>query len=49
MASAGIIFDERGKKPDAQLERKDRELARLKDVVAEVTAENLELKKTLSG
>jgi len=49
MASAGQIFDERGRKRDAEGERKDRELARLKDVVAEITAENLEPKKTLSG
>jgi transposase len=49
LASAGRIFDEKGRKRDAEGERKDRELTRLKDVVAEITAENLELKKTLSG
>jgi len=30
-------------------ERIERETSRLKDVIAEITAENLELKKTLSG
>lgn len=49
LASAGQIFEEKGRKRDTEAERKDRELARLKDVVAEITAENLELKKTLSG
>jgi hypothetical protein len=27
----------------------EREMSRMKDVIAEITAENLELKKTLSG
>jgi len=50
MASAGGIFDKRGGKHwDVQEERKERELSRMKDVIAEITAENLELKKTLSG
>jgi transposase len=49
LASAGQIFDEKGRKRDAEGERKDRELLRMKDVIAEITAENLELKKTLSG
>ena len=49
LASAGQIFDEKARKRDAEGERKDRELSRMKDVIAEITAENLELKKTLSG
>jgi transposase len=49
LASAGQVFDERPKKPEAKQERLEQELARMKDVVAEITAENLELKKTLSG
>jgi len=49
LASAGQVFDERTKKPDAKQERLEQELARMKDVVAEITAENLELKKTFSG
>jgi transposase len=49
MASAGEIFDKHGgKRRDIQEERKERELSRMKDVIAEITAENLELKKTLS-
>jgi transposase len=49
LASAGQIFEEKPKKADAERERRERELARMKDVIAEITAENLELKKTLSG
>ena len=49
LASAGQVFDEKPKRPDAEGERRERELARMKGVVAEITAENLELKKTLSG
>jgi transposase len=48
LGSAEAVFDERPKKPDAKQERLERELARMKGVVAEITAENLELKKTLS-
>jgi transposase len=47
--SAGRIFDEVSQKPSAREERQAEELRRLKDVVAEITAENLELKKGLSG
>jgi nitric oxide reductase subunit C len=42
-------IEERLKKRDVERERRDREVSRLKDVIAEITAENLELKKTLSG
>jgi len=49
LGSAVQIFDERPKRPDMDQERLERELARMKGVVAEITAENLELKKTLSG
>jgi transposase len=48
LGSAEAVFDERPKKPDAKQERMERELTRMKSVVAEITAENLELKKTLS-
>jgi len=34
LASAGQVFDERGKRPDAKQERLERELAQMKDVVA---------------
>ena len=43
------VFDDKESRPHFQEERKEAELCRLKDVVAEITAENLELKKGLSG
>ena len=49
LASASQVFDEKSKKHDLERERTERELSRMKDVIAEITAENLELKKTLSG
>lgn len=49
MASAAQIFEEKSRKKDTEQERTDREMTRLKNVIAEITAENLELKKTLSG
>jgi transposase-like protein len=49
MSSASQVFDEKPKKRDLERERTERELTRMKDVIAEITAENLELKKTLSG
>lgn len=49
MASATQIFEEKPKKRDPQRERAEREMSRMKDVIAEITAENLDLKKTLSG
>jgi transposase len=49
LASAGQIFEERRRQGNAERERTERELSRMKEVVAEITAENLELKKTLSG
>ena len=48
LSSAKRVFDEKESRPSAQEERKVAELARMKSVVAEITAENLELKKTLS-
>lgn len=47
--SATKIFDGQGKKPASELDKVAGELARMKEVVAEITAENLTLKKTLSG
>ncbi len=47
--SAGKIFEEASSKPSVREEKQAQELRRLKDVVAEITAENLELKKGLSG
>ena len=49
MGSATQVFDDKPKKHDVDRERLERELTRMKGVVAEITAENLELKKTLSG
>jgi transposase len=48
-SSASKIFDESQSKPSVREDRQAEELRRLKDVVAEITAENLELKKGLSG
>jgi transposase len=48
LSSAEQVFaDKKSKKQGAQQERAERELSRMKDVIAEITAENLELKKTL--
>jgi transposase len=47
LSSAGKIFDAQEGKRTATEERKEAELQRLKSVIAEITAENLELKKTL--
>ena len=43
------IFDDRGRKPniDEKIRSRDEEIARLKDVVAEITQENLALKKRM--
>jgi transposase-like protein len=49
LSSAGKIFEDRSKQEEAQQQRGERELSRLKDVIAEITVENLELKKTFSG
>ena len=49
LSSATKVFDELGSRRHASEERKEAELRRLKDVIAEITAENLELKKGLSG
>jgi hypothetical protein len=48
-SSAVRIFDETASKASVREERQAQELRRFKDVVAELTAENLELKKGLSG
>ncbi len=48
LSSATRIFDDTPKKEDAQQQRAERQLSRMKDVIAEITVENLELKKTFS-
>ena len=47
-AAARIFEDQRGR-PDAVRQRLEAENARFKGVIGEITAENLELKKGLSG
>ena len=56
LSGAVKIFDESASRPPAEAVRtvesyriREAELTRMKSVVAEITAENLELKKTLSG
>ena len=49
LSSAGKVFDDSQGQRQAQEERTAAELRRWKSVVAELTAENLELKKGLSG
>jgi hypothetical protein len=48
LSSAARVFEDRQQKPSKKEERLEGELSRCKDVIAEITAENLELKKTLS-
>jgi transposase len=48
LSSANKIFDAKAGRPGAAEQKKAAELQRLKDVVVEITAENLELKKGLS-
>jgi len=49
LGSASRIFEERKGTPDARQLRLETDNARFKSVIAEITAENLELKKGLSG
>ena len=51
MNSAKEIFEDRGRKPDtdSKLIEKDRENARLKDTIAEILTENLQLKKNIGN
>ena len=47
--AAGKVFAPGADRPSAREERLTTALTRAKDVIAEITAENLELKKGLSG
>lgn len=47
LSSASRIFDSEAGRPSAAEERKDAELRRMKNVIVEITTENLELKKGL--
>ena len=49
LGSASKVFDNGQAKPTARQERLEGDLARAKDVIAEITAENLDRKKGLSG
>jgi transposase len=47
LTSAGKIFHDHREKQSAEDSRKEAKIQRLERVIAEITAENLELKKTL--
>jgi transposase len=47
-SSAKVFADGRESKPSAKEQRLESDLRRAKDVIAEITAENLDLKKGLS-
>ena len=47
LTSAAKVFEDKREKPSAEEARKDARIQRLERVVAEITAENLDLKKTL--
>ena len=49
LGSASRVFANGSDKPTARQQRIERELTRAKDVIAEITAENLDLKKGLSA
>jgi len=48
LSSASRVFGAVQERPSRKEERQEAEMTRLKNVIAEITAENLELKKTLS-
>ena len=48
MSSAARIFNGQQERPSKKEERLEAELSRCKDVIAEITTENLDLEKTLS-
>ena len=45
LGSAARVFEDKRGRPNAQEQRREAEVQRLKNVVAEITAENLDLKK----
>jgi len=47
LSSASRVFDKGSEKPSVKEERLSAQLRRAKDVIAEITAENLEIKKGL--
>lgn len=49
LGSAARVFEDKRGRPNAREERREAEMQRMKSVIAEIAAENLELKKGLSG
>ena len=49
LGSAALIFEDQRGRREAQEQRRAADLQRLEHVIAELTAENLDLKKGLSG
>ena len=49
LGSAARVFEDKRGRPDAQQQRLEAENTRFKSVIAEITAENLDLKKGRSG
>ena len=47
LSGASRVFNDQQQKPSRKEERLESDLSRMKNVIAEITAENLELKKTL--
>ena len=48
LGAADRVSEKKASKVSARVERLSKELTRAKDVIAEITAENLDLKKTFS-
>ena len=49
LSSAARVFEDKRGRPNAQEQRREAKVQRLKNVIAEITAENLDLKKERSG
>jgi transposase len=49
LGSAARVFEDKRGRPNAQEQRREADLQRFKNVIAEITAENLDLKKGRSG
>ncbi len=49
LGAASRVFEDRRGQPDAREQRREAEPQRLKNVIAEITAENLDLKRERSG
>ena len=49
LGSAARVFEDKRGRPNAQEQHREAEVQRLRNVIAEITAENLDLKKGRSG